>query len=122
MLKSQLANPNETDGVSLKRLFAVAAPCAILGAAQLLAGKMRSIVTGTERKRRVKAAAMRHFQKTHPDYMREYMQARRAADPEEHREQAHEYYIENRKRILAAARAKRAAKRAAASGATETAE
>lgn len=70
-----------------------------------------------ERKRRVKAAAMRLFRKTHPDYMREYMQARRAADPEEHREQAHEYYIENRKKILATAREKRAvaarAKRAA---------
>lgn len=70
-------------------------------------------LSAAERKRRVKAAAMRHFRATHPDYMREYMQARRAADPDEHREQAHDYYIENREKILAAAREKHVAKRAA---------
>lgn len=78
-------------------------------------------LSAAERKRRVKAAAMRLFRKTHPDYMREYMQARRAADAEEHREQAHDYYIENREKILAAAREKRAARRAA-QRATETSE
>jgi hypothetical protein len=55
MLKSQLEKPNETNGVSLKRVFAVAVACAILGAAQLLAGKMRSIAPGTQLAKRKRA-------------------------------------------------------------------